>query len=59
MTTSHMVRLFSAGVRAPSPNAKIVYLDGSWDMFHAGHVALLKEARKVCGKMDWYLMDRH
>lgn len=46
LTTSHIIRLFSAGVRAPSSRSKIVYIDGSWDMFHAGHVSLLKEARK-------------
>ena len=25
---------------------KVVYIPGSWDMFHAGHVAVLQEARQ-------------
>ena len=40
-----MLRLFSAGVKAPPKGARIVYIDGAWDMFHAGHVAILKEVR--------------
>lgn len=47
LTTSRMLRLFSAGVRAPPAGAKLVYLQGAWDMFHAGHVALLKRARAL------------
>ncbi|KAG5184915.1 CTP-phosphoethanolamine cytidylyltransferase [Tribonema minus] len=45
LTTSRMLRLFSAGVKAPPKGARVVYIDGAWDMFHAGHVAILKEAR--------------
>lgn len=47
LTTSHMLRLFGAGIKAPLPNMKVVYLDGAFDMFHCGHVSLLEEARKV------------
>mmetsp|Transcript_22068 Transcript_22068/g.32607 ORF Transcript_22068/g.32607 Transcript_22068/m.32607 type:complete len:458 (-) Transcript_22068:112-1485(-) len=46
LTTSHMLRLFGAGTKAPLPSMKVVYLDGAFDMFHCGHVALLEEARK-------------
>eukprot|EP00546_Thalassionema_frauenfeldii_P003886 CAMPEP_0178920810 /NCGR_PEP_ID=MMETSP0786-20121207/15206_1 /TAXON_ID=186022 /ORGANISM="Thalassionema frauenfeldii, Strain CCMP 1798" /LENGTH=379 /DNA_ID=CAMNT_0020594907 /DNA_START=317 /DNA_END=1456 /DNA_ORIENTATION=+ len=46
LTTSHMLRLFGAGIKAPLPNMKVVYLDGAFDMFHCGHVSLLEEARK-------------
>uniref|UniRef100_A0A7S2V0A7 ethanolamine-phosphate cytidylyltransferase n=1 Tax=Fibrocapsa japonica TaxID=94617 RepID=A0A7S2V0A7_9STRA len=46
LTTSRMLRLFSAGVKAPPKGAKIVYIDGAWDMFHAGHVMLFKKARE-------------
>lgn len=46
LTTSHMLRLFGAGIKAPLPSMKVVYLDGAFDMFHCGHVALLEEARK-------------
>jgi ethanolamine-phosphate cytidylyltransferase len=43
LTTSRMLRLFSAGVKAPPKGARVVYIDGAWDMFHSGHVAVLKE----------------
>jgi len=47
LTTSHMLRLFSAGIKAPLPTMKVIYMDGAFDMFHCGHVALLQEARKL------------
>jgi len=47
LTTNRILRLFSAGFKQPAPGARIVYVDGSWDMFHVGHMALLKEARKL------------
>mmetsp|Transcript_31167 Transcript_31167/g.41231 ORF Transcript_31167/g.41231 Transcript_31167/m.41231 type:complete len:527 (+) Transcript_31167:333-1913(+) len=46
LTTSRMLRLFSAGVKAPPKDARVVYIDGAWDMFHAGHVSILKKARE-------------
>ncbi|KAI9100234.1 hypothetical protein K1719_024452 [Acacia pycnantha] len=30
-----------------SPNARIVYIDGAFDHFHAGHVEILRLARKL------------
>jgi ethanolamine-phosphate cytidylyltransferase len=47
LTTSRMLRLFSAGVKAPSKDMNIIYMDGSWDMFHAGHIAILKKAKDM------------
>ncbi|KAI9078525.1 hypothetical protein K1719_039463 [Acacia pycnantha] len=29
------------------PNARIVYIDGAFDLFHAGHVEILRLARKL------------
>jgi len=47
LTTSRLLRLFSAGVKNPTKDDKIVYMDGAWDMFHPGHVAILKAAKAV------------
>ena len=47
LTTSRLLQLFSANVRVPSKDMHIVYIDGSWDMFHPAHVAILEAARKV------------
>ncbi|CAM9720686.1 unnamed protein product [Phaeothamnion confervicola] len=47
LTTSRMLRLFSAGVKAPAADARVVYIDGAWDMFHAGHVKILRAARAM------------
>lgn len=47
LTTSRMLRIFSAGTRDPPPGAKVVYIDGAWDMFHMGHVKTLQMAREL------------
>ncbi|OWM86909.1 hypothetical protein CDL15_Pgr015945 [Punica granatum] len=31
----------------PGPNARVVYIDGAFDLFHAGHVEILKSARQL------------
>eukprot|EP00518_Triparma_eleuthera_P000317 CAMPEP_0182462744 /NCGR_PEP_ID=MMETSP1319-20130603/6897_1 /TAXON_ID=172717 /ORGANISM="Bolidomonas pacifica, Strain RCC208" /LENGTH=447 /DNA_ID=CAMNT_0024662201 /DNA_START=258 /DNA_END=1601 /DNA_ORIENTATION=- len=46
LTTSRMLRLFSVGVEAPEKWQKVIYMDGSWDMFHAGHISILKKAKE-------------
>jgi len=48
LTTSLLLKSFSADVQAPRNGAKIIYIDGTWDLFHPGHVAILKAAREVC-----------
>lgn len=37
---------FSNG-KGPAPNARIVYIDGAFDLFHAGHVEILRSARQL------------
>ena len=48
LTTTNLLRLFSAGVMPPEEGMRVIYVDGAWDMFHCGHVEFLKEASKVC-----------
>ena len=44
MTTSTILRAFSDGMKSPPAGAKIVYVDGAFDMFHAGHIEMLAKA---------------
>ena len=53
-TTSRRVAQFSGGGGKPiPPGARVVYVHGAFDMFHAGHVHLL-EAAKELGTMSWW-----
>lgn len=56
LTTSRMLRLFSAGMKSPKKDQKVLYIDGGWDMFHCGHVAFLKEAKK---RGDYLIVGIH
>jgi len=56
MTTSQMLNLYSSGCAPPPPGARVVYVDGGWDMFHAGHVAFLADAR---ARGDYLLVGVH
>jgi ethanolamine-phosphate cytidylyltransferase len=47
LTTSNVLRAFSAGMKTPPEGARVVYMDGAWDMFHAGHVDILKKAQAL------------
>jgi ethanolamine-phosphate cytidylyltransferase len=47
LTTSRMLQLFSANVKATSTDMRVIYIDGAWDLFHPGHAAILNTARKV------------
>jgi ethanolamine-phosphate cytidylyltransferase len=47
LTTSRMLQLFSANVKSPTTDMRVIYIDGAWDLFHPGHAAILKAARKV------------
>ena len=46
MPTSRRIVQFSNG-RGPGPDARIVYIGGAFDLFHAGHVEILKLAREL------------
>eukprot|EP00804_Cyclotella_cryptica_P001318 CCRYP_020304-RD/>CCRYP_020304-RD protein AED:0.20 eAED:0.20 QI:262/1/0.66/1/1/1/3/0/486 len=56
LTTTNLLRLFSAGVKPPEEGMKVVYVDGAWDMFHCGHVEFLKEASK---RGDYLIVGIH
>lgn len=40
LPTSRRIVQFSNG-KGPNPDARIVYMDGAFDLFHAGHVEVL------------------
>ncbi|CAK9216362.1 unnamed protein product [Sphagnum troendelagicum] len=46
LPTSRRIVQFSNG-KGPQPDARIVYMDGAFDLFHAGHVETLKCAREL------------
>nr|XP_023871935.1 ethanolamine-phosphate cytidylyltransferase-like [Quercus suber] len=46
LPTSRRIVQFSNG-KGPAPNARVVYIDGAFDLFHAGHVEILKSARQL------------
>ncbi|XP_011094065.1 ethanolamine-phosphate cytidylyltransferase-like [Sesamum indicum] len=46
LPTSRRIVQFSNG-KGPGPNSRVVYIDGVFDLFHAGHVEILKRARQL------------
>ncbi|CAK8542205.1 unnamed protein product [Lathyrus sativus] len=55
LPTSRRIVQFSNG-RSPGPDARIVYIDGAFDLFHAGHVEILRLAR---ARGDFLLVGIH
>ncbi|KAL6597463.1 hypothetical protein ACP70R_046903 [Stipagrostis hirtigluma subsp. patula] len=55
LPTSRRIVQFSNS-RGPGPNSRIVYIDGAFDLFHAGHVEILRLAR---GLGDFLLVGIH
>lgn len=51
LTTSRIIQLFydhNNSIRnAPTQKPHTIYIDGSWDLFHPGHVAILEAVKKV------------
>ncbi|EAN97437.1 ethanolamine-phosphate cytidylyltransferase, putative [Trypanosoma cruzi] len=46
LTTSRKIAQFSNN-RGPNPGDRIVYVDGSFDLFHYGHIRVLQKAREL------------
>ncbi|KAJ4832500.1 Ethanolamine-phosphate cytidylyltransferase [Turnera subulata] len=55
LPTSRRIVQFSNG-KGPGQDARIVYIDGAFDLFHAGHVEILRIAR---GLGDFLLVGIH
>ncbi|KAL4476418.1 hypothetical protein ABPG74_010151 [Tetrahymena malaccensis] len=47
LNTTKRIRQFSQGNREPKEGDKIVYIDGSFDMLHIGHIETLKKAKEL------------
>ena len=45
LPTSRRIVQFASGASAP-PGARVVYIDGAFDMFHMGHLAILERAKR-------------
>lgn len=46
VNTTRRIRQFSSDHKEPKENDKIVYIDGSFDLLHIGHVKALEAAKK-------------
>lgn len=56
LTTSRMLTLFSADVQPPTKEMRVIYIDGAWDLYHPGHVAILKAAK---ARGDYLIVGIH
>mmetsp|Transcript_50429 Transcript_50429/g.58277 ORF Transcript_50429/g.58277 Transcript_50429/m.58277 type:complete len:433 (-) Transcript_50429:1513-2811(-) len=56
LTTTRLLQLFSANVKSPTEDMRVIYIDGAWDMFHPGHVAILKAVKE---RGDYLIVGIH
>jgi ethanolamine-phosphate cytidylyltransferase len=49
LPTARRIVQFAAGAPSAPPGARVVYIDGAFDLFHPGHVAALAAARALGG----------
>lgn len=47
LPSSRMLAAFAAECRPPSPDDKIVYVDGAFDLFNVAHIDALKQAKAM------------
>ncbi|KAF9919931.1 Ethanolamine-phosphate cytidylyltransferase, partial [Linnemannia zychae] len=45
LSTARKISLFSQGNRDPKKGDRIIYVDGTFDLFHVGHIEFLKRAK--------------
>ena len=43
--------------QGPGPNARVVYIDGAFDLFHAGHVEVWLVVSTTCD-LCWFTFDK-